>query len=247
MAGRRLKAVSLFSGAGGLDIGFRRARFDILLSIDSDPNCIATLRMNGHRNVWQADLSDARTVTPRKILERCGLKRGELDVVFGGPPCQSFSNPGRRRGLNDERGQLVRHFCRLVAGLRPRMFLFENVAGILNRNMRDALALIESELSLRGRLKSQGYEMALGLLNAAEFGVPQLRQRAFVVGWRRPGVFYFPPATHYLPGQGRASNKRRYRTVNDAFRGLPSPEGPTFIAKRVAQTIAARNARWHPK
>jgi DNA (cytosine-5)-methyltransferase 1 len=244
----RLKTISLFSGAGGLDIGFSRAGFDIRLSIDSDPNCVRTLAQNGGFDVWQADLSDDRRVTARRILHRCGLRAGEVDVVIGGPPCQPFSTPGRRKGLRDSRGQLVRHYCRIVAGLRPRVFVFENVPGILHAPMRGILDLIRSELSVNGRLGKRGYDMTIGLVNAAAFGVPQLRQRAFIVGWQRPGLFYFPRPTHYLPGEERYTNgRRRYLSVADAFRGLPVPEQPSRIARLVAQTIADRNRRWHGK
>jgi hypothetical protein len=77
--------------------------------------------------------------------------------------------------------------------------------------------------------------------------VPQLRQRAFIVGWTQPGLFYFPDGTHYLPGARRTEGKQRFKTVADAFRGLPPPERPSPTAKRVALTIASRNRRWHGK
>jgi DNA (cytosine-5)-methyltransferase 1 len=245
--GLRLKTVSLFSGAGGLDIGFERAGFEVVLAIESDPNCVRTLVANGHHDVWHADLSDEALVTPRRVLQRSGLRAGEVDAVIGGPPCQSFSTPGRRKGLRDSRGQLVKHFCRLVGGLRPRVFVFENVPGILNASMRGVLRLIRSELGVGGELGARGYEMSIGLLNAAAFGVPQLRQRAFIVGWSRPGSFYFPDGTHYLPGHQEAQGKDRFKTVADAFRGLPTPERPSRTARRVALTIAKRNKQWHGK
>lgn len=242
-----LRTISLFSGAGGLDIGFARAGFEIVLAIESDSNCVRTLLTNGHSDVWHADLSNEALVTPRRVLHRSGLRMGQIDAVIGGPPCQSFSMPGRRKGLRDSRGQLVRHFCRLVVGLRPRVFVFENVPGVLNASMRGVLKLIKTKLGVGGSLGEQGYEMSIGLLNAAAFGVPQLRQRAFIVGWSRPGTFYFPEGTHYLPGTDRARSKRRYKTVADAFRDLPPPELPSRTAKRVAMTIAKRNRRWHGK
>jgi DNA (cytosine-5)-methyltransferase 1 len=240
-------AVSLFTGAGGLDIGFQRAGYDIRLAIELDSNCVKTLCLNGFKNVWQADISNERLVTPRRILKECDLRVGELDVVFGGPPCQAFSMTGRRKGLRAADGQLVRHFCRLVRGLRPQVFVFENVPGIFNSPMRGVLKLIELELGRGGVMGLRGYDMSRGLLNAAAFGVPQMRERAFIVGWQAPGTFYFPHGTHFLPGMPKGDGLRRFATVADAFHGLPSPEKPSHLAKRVAATIAERNRRWHGK
>lgn len=244
---RALTAVSLFSGAGGLDIGFHQAGYDIRLAIELDSNCVKTLCLNGFKNVWQADISNERLVTPRRILNECDLRAGELDLVFGGPPCQSFSMTGRRKGLRASGGRLVRHFCRLVRGLRPRVFVFENVPGIFNAPMRGVLKLVEQELG-RGRVMgARGYDMSRGLMNAAAFGVPQVRERAFIVGWQPPGVFYFPQATHCLPGMSHSRRFRPFATVGDAFKDLPNPERPSHLARRVAATIAERNRRWHGK
>lgn len=244
-SGRHPTAVSLFSGAGGLDLGFHRAGFDIRVAIELDANCVKTLLLNGFSNVWQADISDEKLVTPRRVLRECGLRAGELDVVFGGPPCQSFSVTGRRKGLGASSGQLVLHFCRLVRGLRPRVFVFENVPAIFNRPMRNVLRMLERELGRGGVMGHGGYDMTREVLNAAAFGVPQLRERAFIVGWQPPGVFYFPRGTHFLPGSPRTGGLRRYATVGDAFHGLPAPQKPSRVARRVAATIAARNRRWH--
>jgi len=112
-----LKAASLFSGAGGLDIGIEGAGFEIVLRVDSSPECYDTLRANGR----EAILSDMRTLE--------SLPPG-LDLVFGGPPCQSFSSAGSMGGVSDPRGQLIFEFARLVASARPRLFLMENVRGL---------------------------------------------------------------------------------------------------------------------
>jgi DNA (cytosine-5)-methyltransferase 1 len=247
-----MTAISLFTGAGGLDIGFRRAGFDIRLCIENDPSAVATLRANEVRNVWQADISDESLVTPRRVLRRAGLKVGEVGLVIGGPPCQPFGQPGARRGLSDPRGQLVRHYTRLVNGLRPRCFVFENVAGILTRPMRNAIRLLYRELgAAEGDGDGHGYHIEVGALNAADFGVPQLRDRVFVVGWRGPGFFYFPRPTHYRPGskmdRANCPKLRRCMTVGDALAGLPRPEPPSEQGIRVAATISERNRRWYGK
>jgi DNA (cytosine-5)-methyltransferase 1 len=246
---RRPTAISLFAGAGGLDIGFAEAGFDLRLAVDNDPNCVSTLILNGFDNVWHADIADSAVVTPRRILALAGLRAGDVDAVIGGPPCQPFSMPGRRRGLRDSRAKLLRRFCSLVAGLKPRVFVIENVSAILTKPMRGVPRLIRRELGKSGELKNSGYEMEFSSLNSASYGVPQLRHRVFIVGWRGPGVFYFPPATHYLPGHQPNPKVRlkRYQTVNDAFRGLPPADRPSLQARRVAGTIAARNQKWHGK
>jgi len=107
----------LFSGAGGLDIGIEKAGFEVVLRVDSSPECCSTLRANGR----EVTLADMRTLK--------SLPDG-LDLVFGGPPCQSFSSAGRMGGVSDPRGQLIFEFARLVASARPRLFLMENVRGL---------------------------------------------------------------------------------------------------------------------
>jgi DNA (cytosine-5)-methyltransferase 1 len=249
-SGFPLTAVSLFTGAGGLDLGFARAGFDIRLCIERDPSAVATLRANGITRIWQADISDERVVTPRRILGKAGLRAGELGLVIGGPPCQPFSQPGTRRGLRDARGQLVYHFARLVRGLRPRAFVFENVSGILSGQMKGAIELLTRIVGKTGAAGG-GYQVEIGVLNAADYGVPQLRNRTFVVGWRGRGCFYFPAPTHYRPDrQIDRENRpklRRCPTVGDALRGLPAPEPPSSHAVKVAATVPQRNREWHGK
>ena len=250
--GSPLTAVSLFSGSGGMDIGFLRAGFDVRLCIEKDPNAVATLRQNGFKRVWQADIADTQLVTPSSVLERARIKEGQVGLVIGGPPCQPFSQPGRRKGLGDPRAMLVYHFARLVAGLRPRAFVFENVSGIMTRPMKEAVDLLRTTVGRDGDTGADdGYDMEISVLNAADYGVPQLRNRTFIVGWRGAGQFYFPKATHYRPGKEldreNAPKLRRCPTVAEAFRGLPEPDAPSEQAWKVARTIEARNRKWHGK
>ena len=247
-----LTAVSLFTGAGGLDTGFKRAGFDIRLCIELDTSAVATLEANGYANVWRADIADEAVVTPRRVLSKAGLRAGQLGLVIGGPPCQPFGQPGQRKGLNDPRGRLVHHFARLVKGLRPRAFVFENVTGILTRPMRAAIDLLYRELSQGdGARNRTSYHLEPGVLNAADFGAPQRRERVFVVGWAGPGFFWLPRPTHYRPGREIDSENnpklRRTPTVREALAGLPAADAPSKLALRVADTIAKRNQRWHGK
>ena len=120
-----MNVISLFSGTGGLDLGLDAAGFQTRFAIEWDEDCRRTLALN--RPSWNAtDLhgGDIREFTAPEILRQSGLEIGEVDVVAGGPPCQSFSNIGRRGGIDDERGSLVYSYIRLVKGLRPKFFIF---------------------------------------------------------------------------------------------------------------------------
>lgn len=139
------KAVSLFSGAGGMDIGFEAAGIKPILCVEIDPACCETLRLNMPKtDIWETDVSK---VSGEQILKRIGLKKGELDVLYGGPPCQSFSLAGKRGGLNDERGELVFEFVRLVHELSPKAFVMENVKGMANWGKGEVIERIEAEFS----------------------------------------------------------------------------------------------------
>ncbi len=162
------KAASLFSGAGGLDIGIEGAGFEIVLRADSSPECCETLRANGRET----------TLTDIRDLE--SLPSG-LDLVFGGPPCQSFSSAGGMGGVDDPRGQLVFEFARLVASARPRLFLVENVRGLATARSPDG-APGGVLRSLVAAMEGEGYACRVALLNAADFGSPQRRVRLFVMG-----------------------------------------------------------------
>lgn len=139
-----LPVISLFSGAGGLDIGFRKAGFRIAVAVERDSACCETLRAN------VPDLpvlrKDIREVCGAEILAVAGLEVGEAALVIGGPPCQSFSMAGMRRGLDDERGRLLFEFVRIVRETLPKGFVLENVKGLTNWDGGRALALLVSEL-----------------------------------------------------------------------------------------------------
>jgi len=163
-----LRAASLFSGAGGLDIGIERAGFEVVYRADSEPCCHDTLLANGRA----ADVADIR--------ETGSLPAG-LDLVFGGPPCQSFSSAGAMGGVSDPRGQLIFEFARVVASARPRLFLMENVRGLATARSPDGEpgGVLKSLVSA---MEGEGYACRVALLNAADFGSPQRRVRLFVTG-----------------------------------------------------------------
>lgn len=170
-------AIDLFSGAGGLSLGFTAAGFRVAAAVEIDPIHAQTHRKNFPDCVVIEN--DIQSVPGAKILKDANIFAGDVDVVIGGPPCQGFSAIGQRRA-DDPRNQLVFEFGRIVRELRPRYFVLENVRGLLfpgNRPIVDAFV---------AEMEAAGYDLAkeLRVLNAVDFGVPQKRQRAFLIGYR---------------------------------------------------------------
>ena len=171
-------AIDFFCGAGGLSLGFQQAGFRIVGGVDFDTHHIAAHAKNFPKSAHiHADIC---TLTAGSIRKRCGLKPTQvIDVVIGGPPCQGFSLIGKRNS-RDPRNRLLGQFCRLIAELKPRYFILENVPGLLCGNSKNVLLR-------RLRKLSPEYEWVspISVLNAAHFGVPQDRRRLFVLGYRR--------------------------------------------------------------
>ncbi|MDQ3099538.1 MAG: DNA cytosine methyltransferase [bacterium] len=175
MSGNKYTVVSTFAGCGGSSLGYKLAEFHELLAIDFDENAVETFRLNFPEvPVW---LRDITTVSAQEILEFTGLKVGELDVFDGSPPCQGFSTAGRRK-INDPRNRLFEAYVDLIKGLQPKVFVMENVSGMVKGKMRGTFKEI-----LR-TLKSCGYIVKVKLLNAKYYQVPQSRQRLFFIGVR---------------------------------------------------------------
>lgn len=240
---KRLKAISLFSGAGGLDIGFENAGFEICLAIEKDPSCCDTLRRNRPSLIVIED--SIENVSSEQILNVCGLKPQEIDLVVGGPPCQSFSLAGSRRGLEDPRGKLLLEFVRVVRDILPKVFVLENVKGLLNWNDGNAKDLLLSELQapIEYANSTYQYDLKYELLNACEYGIPQMRERVFFVGNRLGKSFTFPSKTHADPSIARSVGLKPYTTIWDAIGNLPSADLPSPTALRVAETISGRITR----
>lgn len=234
---KRPNAISFFSGAGGMDAGFERAGFDVKLAVEIDPSCCETLRHNlKTARVVNADINE---LSAEDICNLSGLKIGEIDCIFGGPPCQSFSLAGKREGLNDERGLLVFRFIDLVRELKPKSFVLENVKGMVN--WQGGVVLREVERMLEEPLATgEKYHVQHKVLNAADYGVPQNRERVFIVGSRLHTRYHFPKPTHSARRNDCASLLKPHVTVGAALRGLPGPDGPSKTALRVADTIKGR-------
>lgn len=189
--------VSMFSGAGGLDLGFEQAGWTRRFASDLDADAVATLRANAKPQDREAvGQDDIRNLTGPDVLARAGsLAKGDLDAIVGGPPCQSWSSAGHQMGLADERGQLFRHFIKLANSLDPRFIVMENVRGLLTARGPDgvpgsALAL------LREDLRREGWQTTVNLLNAADYGIAQRRVRLIVIAHRTGDCPDFPAPTH---------------------------------------------------
>lgn len=204
------RVLGLFSGGGGLEIGFADANFSLVASVEVVPDFCRTLEANSdtfgktHR-VFCSDIAEF-------IPAEHGISG--IDFVIGGPPCQSFSAAGRRAGgvygLNDLRGSLFWHYCRILRDLKPTGFLFENVRGILSANNKAAWSVITQSFA------ELGYSLHFQVLDAAEYGVPQHRERVILVGLKDELTFQFPWPTHGPSSKTRSN----YVSASEAVSSL---------------------------
>jgi DNA (cytosine-5)-methyltransferase 1 len=212
----------LFTGAGGMDIGVRQAGFDVIGEVEFDPNACKTLRAAATREGRNTIIveADIRKIDPKTLMKDLGLKAGELDLLFGGPPCQSFSLAGKQRGLDDERGMLLFEMARFASVFKPKAILIEQVKGLLSAKgskggrgeVFDRFIKDIEAIHFRPKWK---------VLLAADFGVPQLRQRLFVVATRGRNGFLFPDQTH-APKEESAGlfAYKPHTTVGSVLNGL---------------------------
>lgn len=211
-------AVDLFCGAGGLSEGLRQAGFNTKVGVDFDKNAIATFQAN-HPHA-RSLLKDVKDVTGEEIMRLAGAK--DIDLVAGGPSCQGFSTHGKRI-QDDPRNFLFKHFVRLVDEVRPKMFLMENVKGMLTYSKGLFRKQIEQAFA------EIGYRTDFTTVCAADFGVPQLRHRVLFIGSRIDDLaLNFPAPTHGLKMLGLAP----YITVDEAIGDLPLMHGDYNSEKR---------------
>lgn len=207
----RPTAIDVFSGAGGLSYGLQAAGFDVKLGVDFDRHALATFAEN---HSGKALLADVRNISGQDLLDAAGVR--EVDLLAGGPSCQGFSTHGKRL-VDDPRNTLYKEFLRLVEELQPATVLMENVKGLMiaGKGMFKR-QVIES-------FKELGYQVDGRLLLAADYGVPQLRERVFFVASRVGSSIKFPEPTHG-PRDSlavQAGHLAAYRTVADAIGDLP--------------------------
>ena len=197
-----MRVISLFSGAGGLDLGFEKAGFEIAMANEYDKSIWATYEKNHKAPLIKGDI--------RKIKESDFPT--DIDGIIGGPPCQSWSEAGSLRGIDDARGQLFFDYIRILKNKKPKFFLAENVSGMLANRHSEAVK------NILNMFKECGYTVSLTLVNASDYGVPQDRKRVFYIGFRNDlnVNFQFPMPT--------TANPERKKTLRDAISDLQGKE-----------------------
>lgn len=217
----RYKVVSLFSGGGGLDLGFKEAGFDIIWANDINKDAVNTYKRNVGDNIVCQDIYQI----DETAIPKC-------DFVIGGPPCQSFSLSGNRHS-DDIRGRLVWRYLDILKELQPKGFLFENVTGLLSAKNNEGEKILPLLLQAFSNI---GYSISYQVINAADYGVPQLRKRIFIVGLKGVmSLFDFPKPTHNADG---SNGKLKYMSVSDALGDLPIPSNDCKISEHIWPTMS---------
>lgn len=190
-----LTSIELFAGAGGLALGIEKAGFQHLGLLEIDNDACDTLRKN--RPEWRVICDDIAEISKQDLEKLFGIKSGELDLLSGGAPCQAFSYAGKRLGLEDTRGTLFYHYAIFLQKLQPKMFLFENVRGLLTH---DHGKTYKTMLKV---FEDAGYDIQKQVLNAWNYGVAQKRERLITIGIRKDlkkkVSFKFPEPHDYKP------------------------------------------------
>lgn len=200
---KKLRVIDLFAGVGGLSYGFaHNENFEIVMANEYEKEIATAYRMNHPTvNVIQGDIRDITEDQLRAIM-------GDgIDIIVGGPPCQSYSTLGKRQ--MDARAHLFEEYCRVLSIVQPKLFIFENVSGLLSMQGGKLIEVIKEEF------RKLGYEVKSKLLNAVDYGVPQYRDRVILVGMKGQNIFEYPAPTH---GEGL----KPHLTVSDAFSDLPT-------------------------
>jgi DNA (cytosine-5)-methyltransferase 1 len=198
----KLKIASLFSGCGGLDLGFTQADFEMVYANDNASFCWETFEKNHNLKIDKRSIVD---VKPEEIPD--------VDGIIGGPPCQSWSLAGAMRGIKDQRGQLFYEYLKLLEVKKPKFFLAENVSGIISKTHKPEFEKLLKEF------EKVGYNISYKLLNAADYGVPQERKRVIVIGLRKDlgKTFEFPEPTH----SKESKNKLKWVSLKETISNLP--------------------------
>lgn len=211
-----MKCIELFAGAGGLALGIEKAGFETIGLIEFNRPAAETLKKN--RPEWNVICDDIANISCLDLEEYFGIKKGELDLLSGGAPCQAFSYAGKRLGLEDTRGTLFYHYAIFLQKLQPRMFLFENVRGLLTH---DNGKTYKTMLSV---FEEAGYDIQYKVLNAWDYGVAQKRERLITIGIRKDlaeEIHYEYPVPHeYKP------------VLGDILKDVPPSLGTRYSKKK---------------
>lgn len=230
--------LSLFSGAGGFDHGFRAAGYRILAAVEMDEDSCESLRLSGSIEAGRVICQSIHDVTTEQMLEVAGAEPGEVDVVIGGPPCQPFSKAGYwatgdARRMDDPRSATLSAYMRVVEESQPRVFVLENVAGLCYRGKDEGLRYLEERTQQINAATGSRYQISSQLLRAADYGVPQIRDRLFLVASRDGATFVFPRRTHRNleePAEPGEEGLPGYRTAWDALADVGPAPGEQLAA-----------------
>jgi len=241
---RNPTVLSLFTCGMGMDLGFEKAKFETVYTNDIEKFACNTIRHN--RSEIPCDEGDITDISSKEILKKSGFKKSEIDVVIGGPPCQSFSTAGARKGLDDKRGMALLEFIRVIRDVDPKFFVFENVPGLKSISKKhvsfyDRISVDKKTLSSDQQYGSlfeeildefrdiKGYTFDWDILNSADYGVPQKRKRLIMVGSRTvdPKIVLEKireNAKFADPAKAKESGKKPWKTLRDALDGLKDDE-----------------------
>lgn len=210
------KVIDLFAGVGGLSYGFAHDDEFKIIAANEILEPMAKAYSLNHPNVRMYN-KDIKEFSLNDLSRDFGIVQGDIDIVVGGPPCQAYSTVGKRL-IDDPRGKLFQEYYRILKELRPKLFVFENVKGLLSMQRGE---LIKTIVSL---FESIGYHMQMRLLNAADYGAPQIRERVILVGTLESRPFKYPTPTHYNPELGETVDPKLkpYVTLGEALGDLPS-------------------------
>lgn len=228
-----LTAFSLFAGAGGLDLGVEQAGYEVVYAVEHDAQAVETLNRNRARffhSLPETEPLDITTLDPHQVMRQIGMHQGDIDLLVGGPPCVAFSKSGfhleyKRLG-QDPKANLLDDYLRFLDALRPAAFLMENVFGLAYQNQSAAFFN-----RLRQGIHRLGYSLSYEVLNAADYGVPQNRQRLFLIGARNGRTLRHPRATHWGEHERRvrpahASRLLPHVTAGQVLKGLTTTPEP---------------------
>lgn len=250
------KVISLYSGAGGLDYGFEAAGFETGVAVEMDHDCCETLRRSRpNRAVIERSIFEVST---EEMLEAAGTRAEDVDLLIGGPPCQPFSKAGYwARGdslrLDDPRANTLSAYLRVVEEARPRAFLLENVEGLAYAGKDEGLTLLLDGLKKINKRTKSAYRPEIQVVNAASYGVPQLRERVFLIASRDGATFEFPAPTHQARDEQEQlfpNALEPYRTAWDALDGVPrDPDEDLEVRGKWADLLPSipegNNYLWH--
>lgn len=222
-----MKVISLFSGCGGLDLGFRNAGFNIIFANDNDKDVWETFEKNHDISINKHSIS---CIASNEIPD--------ADGIIGGPPCQSWSLAGAMRGVEDERGKIFYEYIRIIKDKKPLFFVAENVPGIISRTHLPEFKKIIQNFS------DLGYNISYKILDSKDYGVPQERKRVIIVGYNKKigKKFQFPTPSNQksLDSKRTCKNDKKWQTLGDAIGDLP-PAIPAKEKNKTNETLEIPN------